>query len=53
MKIKNELSYKRDCTETELLQSIDYMAYAVGINQVLVSIGFKHERMKELSELLR
>jgi Holliday junction resolvasome RuvABC DNA-binding subunit len=25
---------------------------AIGINQVLVSIGFKHDRMKELEDLL-
>lgn len=25
---------------------------AVGINQVLVTLGFKHDRMKQLSEIL-
>ena len=29
-----------------------HMGYAEGVNQVLAVIGFKHDRMKELSELL-
>lgn len=28
------------------------LGYADGINQVLATLGFKHDRMKELSELL-
>lgn len=30
----------------------DHLGCAEGINQVLVCIGFKHERMKELGNLL-
>lgn len=30
----------------------NHLGYAQGINQVLVTLGFKHERMKELSDLL-
>ena len=30
----------------------NYLGYAEGINQTLVCIGFNHERMEELSELL-
>lgn len=29
-----------------------HLGYADGINQTLACIGFKHDRMKELSELL-
>lgn len=29
-----------------------YYGEAVGINQALATLGFKHEKMKELSELL-
>lgn len=29
-----------------------HLGYAQGINQVLATLGFKHDRMKELSELL-
>lgn len=35
------------------MRNCDYhRGYAEGINQVLVTIGFKHERMEELLELL-
>lgn len=34
------------------LQGQDALGYAVGINQALAVIGFKHENMKELSKLL-
>lgn len=30
----------------------NYLGYAQGINQALVTLGFKHERMKELGNLL-
>lgn len=30
----------------------NHLGYAEGINQTLVCIGFKHERMKELEKLL-
>lgn len=30
----------------------NHLGYAEGINQTLAVIGFKHERMKELSELV-
>lgn len=30
----------------------NHLGYADGINQALVCIGFKHERMKELGKLL-
>ena len=30
----------------------NHLGYADGINQTLVCIGFKHERMKELGNLL-
>lgn len=30
----------------------EHLGYAEGINQTLVCIGFKHERMKELGDLL-
>lgn len=30
----------------------NHLGYAEGINQALAVIGFKHERMKKLSELL-
>lgn len=29
-----------------------HLGYAEGINQVLAALGFKHDRMKVLSELL-
>lgn len=35
------------------MRGFDYhIGYAEGINQALVCIGFKHERMEELSELI-
>ena len=36
----------------ELRKADQHMGYAEGVNQVLAVIGFKHDRMKELSELL-
>lgn len=38
--------------ECKLRVADQEFGYAEGINQALVSIGFKHERMKELAELL-
>lgn len=34
------------------LQGQNYLGYAQGINQVLASLKFEHEKMKELSELI-
>jgi len=34
------------------LQGQNDLGYAQGINQVLVSVGFKHEKMKELQKLI-
>lgn len=38
--------------EVELLRLQNLIGYAEGINYTLANIGFKHERMKVLSELL-
>lgn len=38
--------------QTKELQGQNWLGYAQGVNQVLVSIGFKHPRMKELQELI-
>lgn len=38
--------------EIEQRKADQHMGYAEGINQVLVTLGFKHDRMKELSVLL-
>ena len=38
--------------EVEQKKADQNYGYAEGINQVLVTLGFKHDRMKELSELL-
>lgn len=45
---------KEDAVKWEVSQrkADQYYGEALGINQVLVTIGFKHNRMKELSELL-
>lgn len=40
---------KRHVLET---MAWDHRGYAEGVNQVLVSIGFKHDRMKELGKLI-
>lgn len=34
------------------LQAQNHLGYAEGINQALAILNFKHNRMKELSELL-
>lgn len=48
--------YGLDCNEvlreTEQRKADQHYGEAVGINQVLATLGFKHDRMKELSELL-
>lgn len=38
--------------EVEQRKADQHYGEAIGINQVLATIGFKHDRMKELSELL-
>lgn len=38
--------------ECKLRVADQEIGYAEGINQVLVTLGFKHDRMKELSDLL-
>lgn len=38
--------------ECKLRLADQEIGYAEGINQVLATLGFKHDRMKELSELL-
>lgn len=43
-----------DTTERHILETKawDHRGYAEGINQVLVVIGFKHDRMSELGKLI-
>lgn len=43
---------KKVDAECKLRLSDQEIGYAEGINQVLATLGFKHDRMKELSELL-
>lgn len=38
--------------ETEQRKADQHYGEAIGINQVLATLGFKHDRMKELSNLL-
>mgnify|MGYP007133045201 CR=1 FL=1 len=38
--------------ETEQRKADQHYGEAIGINQALAVLGFKHDRMKELSELL-
>ena len=45
----NENEIKADL---ERRKADQHYGEAVGINQALVTIGFKHDRMKELSELI-
>lgn len=47
LKDGNELEW-----ETEQRKGDQYYGEAVGIHQVLAALGFKHDRMKELSDLL-
>ena len=59
-KAKNKLKefYKAgnsyDTTERHILETKawNHRGYAEGINQVLVVIGFKHDRMSELGKLI-
>lgn len=39
-------------TECKLRVADQEIGYADGINQALVTLGFKHDRMKELANLL-
>lgn len=45
---------EKDITSKNILLEMaqNHLGYADGINQTLVCIGFKHERMKELGNLL-
>ncbi len=47
--LKEEKQVDAEC---KLRLADQEIGYAEGINQVLVAIGFKHEDMKQLSELL-
>lgn len=38
--------------ETEQRKADQHYGEAIGINQALATLGFKHDRMKELSNLL-
>lgn len=38
--------------EIEQRKADQHYGYAEGINQVLVTLGFKHNRMRDLSELI-
>lgn len=50
----NKAESEKDITSKILLLGMaqNHLGYADGINQTLVCIGFKHERMKELGNLL-
>lgn len=50
----NKAEQEKDCTDKNILYSLahNHLGYAEGINQTLVCIGFKHERMTELGKLL-
>lgn len=41
-----------NCKDVLIQFAQNHLGYAEGINQTLVYIGFKHERMKELGNLL-
>lgn len=45
---------EKDITSKNILLEMaqNHLGYAEGINQTLVCIGFKHERMKKLGNLL-
>lgn len=45
---------EKDITSKNILLEMaqNHLGYADGINQTLVCIGFKHERIKELGDLL-
>lgn len=50
----NKAESEKDITSESILLEMaqNHLGYADGINQTLVCIGFKHERMKELGDLL-
>lgn len=50
----NKVESEKDITSKSLLLGMaqNNLGYAEGINQTLVCIGFKHERIKELGNLL-
>lgn len=50
----NKAESEKDIISKILLLGIaqNHLGYVDGINQTLVCIGFKHERMKELGNLL-
>lgn len=50
----NKAKSGKDVYELQMLMESaqNHLGYAEGINQTLVCIGFKHERMKELGNLL-
>lgn len=50
----NRADQENDIVNKSVLLGLanNHLGYADGINQVLVTIGFKHERMKELGDLL-
>ena len=61
--IRNAENAKEEFNEAETMDNIvekcmklafaqNHQGYAEGITQALACIGFKHERMKELSDLL-
>lgn len=41
-----------ELAEVELRKADQHYGEAIGINQVLVILGFKHEKMQELTRLL-
>ena len=45
-------NYNEVQSQIEQRKADQHYGEAIGINQALVVIGFKHNRMKELSELL-
>lgn len=47
----NETTNETD-KEVFELQAQNYLGYATGINQCLVTLGFKHERMSVLNSLI-
>lgn len=45
-------NYNEIQSQIEQRKADQHIGYAEGINQVLVTLGFKHDKMKELSRLL-
>ena len=54
IEMPDELKEEDNSIEAEIaLREFEYhRGYAEGINQVLVSIGVRHEKMKELNEII-